>query len=288
MITPTHSSVLPRNLVSSLLSNIRAIHAELAALKNFLPTCIADALVKNANRRKLVVTGLGSGTTRANVSQLLSLVGVPSSSILTVVPLGRPTSGIARPACVELVSEVAMPHFKSLAVALKTSPAFSHCSVRRYEDPEERHRLYLERVNRRAQQIQSINTPETSMLVEQRPADPEIARSKPIDNSPILEPCPISPLVPAVTQKKKLTKEEIARRDLQTAPPINMPSACEDSESSDEWNDYKDETEMRRHHHTKKQRVLSRKRMKDLTASHEEFKAEMAVLRATLLSQFHN
>ena len=94
-------------------------------------------------------TTLGSGTTRANVSQLLLLVGVPSSSILTVVPLGL--SGIARPVCVELVSKVAMPHFKFLAIALKRFSAFSHYSVRRYEDPEERHRLYLERVNRRAQ-----------------------------------------------------------------------------------------------------------------------------------------
>ena len=201
--TPTRPSLQHPNLVSSLLSDIRAIHAELADLKKYLPICVADALVKNANRRKLVVTGLGSDTTRAKVSQLLSLVGVPSSSILTVVPLGRPVPGSSRPVCVELVSEVAMPHFKSLAVALKTSPAFSHCSVRRYEDPEERHRLYLERVNRRAQQIQSINTPETSMMVES-PAVPEVARNNPIDQSPMLDPCTISPVLRPVTQKKKL------------------------------------------------------------------------------------
>ena len=219
--TPKRSSVIPRSLFSSLLSELRAVRTELADLKTHIPICIAAELVKSVNRRKLVVSGLGEGTTRAKVSSILSLVGVPPDSVLTVIPLGRPVSGSPRPLCVELSSEAAMPHFKTLATLLKTSPAFSHCSVRRYEDPKERHRLYLERVSRRVQQSTPINMSVTSWN-EESPAAPEVARTVPIDE-PLMSPSP-SPKLSTVKSPMKHPAPVKAKQLSPSEPPPAPPT----------------------------------------------------------------
>ena len=165
-------------MVSSLLAELKAVRTELTELKLSIPRAISTELNNFNNKKKLVVSGLAEDTTKAKVSQMLSFGGVPPGSVFTLAPTGRPTPGRNRPLMVQLNSEAAMPHFKTLAQALKSSAVFSHCSVRRFESPEERHRLYLERLQRRAPQSQPINM-STPAKVNSPDPSPEMARGQP-------------------------------------------------------------------------------------------------------------
>ena len=158
---------------SLLCTEIRQLRKDLDAYKDLLPATVTEALQKHDNKKKLVVVGLSADSTKEKVSKLLSLGGVPPEGVRAISLLGKPHSP-KRPICVELSSQLYVPHLKTLAATLKNSPCFSHCSVRLFETPEERHEAYLAREQRRKAEnpveVEPIDA-EPDVTVTLEPAD---------------------------------------------------------------------------------------------------------------------
>lgn len=189
-----------------LLKEIRALHQKLAQITNQLPNIVATQLLKRDNARKMVINGLPENATKAEVRSLLTLGGVSLESVLFSKRVGqeRPKGAAPRPLCVELKSASAVPHYKTFAKTLKTSAAFSNCSVRRFETPEERTAGFVLRQERRnsSKPPESLETPPVPINItnpsnmpanqsmDSVEASPEVARTLPIEPLAIFEPTP--------------------------------------------------------------------------------------------------
>lgn len=138
-------------LLSTILTEIKTVRAEIKELKTAVPSLISEQLQRQANARKLVIYGIPEDASRDQVSNIFSLVGIPSDAVSILSHLGKPRlDGKPRPICVEISPTSPFPHLITLASRLSSITAFKHYSVRRLETPEQRREGYLARQARRS------------------------------------------------------------------------------------------------------------------------------------------
>ena len=76
--------------LDQILNLLNETRAQQEDLKKNIPAMITEQLQRHENRRKLVVCGFPEDATRDQVSELFSLVGIPSEAVTVLHHLGKP------------------------------------------------------------------------------------------------------------------------------------------------------------------------------------------------------